>query len=251
MTTTHSHPFARLVAVQAKLVVREPLVLAFVFAFPVICTLILSGVFDPDDNSFGALPSDYYAVAYIAVAIGAIGLTTVPVQVASARERGVLRRFRASGMPSWYFPATMVIVGAAMAVIAAGLVVLTSALAYGLVAPDDWARTMGSFVLAVLAFVSLGVLLGWIMPNARAAQGIGTLAFFPMFLLGGGGPPPDALSSVMNTIATWLPLTHVMRAVQEPWLALEGNTDHLVVLAAVGLASTASWWWLAEKDVVA
>lgn len=153
-------------------------------------------------------------------------------------------------MPAWHFPASMVIVGAAMAVIAAGLVVLTSALAYGLAAPDDWLLTIASFVLAVLAFVSFGVLLGWVMPNARAAQGIGTLAFFPMFLLGGGGPPPDALSSVMNSIATWLPLTHVMRAVQEPWLSLDGNTNHLVLLALIGVASTGMWWWLAEKDVV-
>lgn len=239
---------ARVTHTELKLVLREPLVLAFVMAFPVIFTLVLGGVFDADDEAFGALPSDYYGVAYIAVAIGAVGLTTVPVQVASYRERGVLRRFRASGMALWIFPTAIAIVGMILSVVAAVIVVITSTLSYGLVAPSDWLATLLYGAVAIVAFVSFGILIGWLMPNARAAQGIGTLAFFPMFLLGGGGPPPDALSDTMNSIASYLPLTHVMRAIQEPWLALDGGgTNHLLVLVTMGVASTGGWLWLATR----
>jgi len=258
MTTTPTHSstssltlLGRLTWTELKLMAREPMVLAFVLAFPVLFTLILGGVFERDDEAFGALPSDYYGVAYIAVAIGAVGLTAMPVQVAAYRERGVLRRFRASGMASWLFPAAMVIVGVIMSIIAAVLVVITTKLTYGLAAPANWVTTIIYGLLATMSFVSLGVLLGWLMPNARSAQGLGTLAFFPMFLLGGGGPPPDALSDVMNDIASFLPLTHVMRTIQEPWLALDGGgTNHLLILLGVGFASTVGWISLSRRAAV-
>src|SRR4029453_14933984 len=68
--------------------------------------------------------------------------------------------------------------------------------------------------------------------------------FFPMFLLAGGGPPPGAMSDVMADVSTWLPLTHVTRAIQEPWLGLGTNTDHVVVNLAVFAVATV-WWLLA------
>jgi ABC-type multidrug transport system permease subunit len=62
-----------------------------------------------------------------------------------------------------------------------------------------------------------------------------------MFLLAGSGPPPDAMSSVMADISPWLPLTHVVRAIQEPWLGLGTNTDHIAINLAVFAAATALW----------
>lgn len=241
---------ARLTIAEAKLVLREPLVLAFVLCFPVIFTLVLGGVFDADDDAFGALPSDYYGVAYIAVAIGAVGLTVLPVQVATYRERGVLRRFRTSGISSWVFPAALLIVGVGLSIVAAALVVATTVAVYGLAMPASWATTIVYGLIAIVTFSSFGLALGSLMPNARAAQGIGTLAFFPMFLLGGGGPPPEALSPTMNTIAEWMPLTHVMRALQEPWLDLDGGgTNHIVILVAIGIVATGCWMLMGQRSL--
>ena len=77
----------RLAATEMKLFVREPMVLTFVFAFPVLTVLILGGVFDDDDPNFeGALPSDYYVAAYIGVVIAAIGLVMLPVHLASLQR---------------------------------------------------------------------------------------------------------------------------------------------------------------------
>ena len=46
------------------------------------------------------------------------------------------------------------------------------------------------------------------------------------------------MSPLMNDIATALPLTHVVRAIQEPWLGLGTGTDHLVVAAAIFFVAT-------------
>ena len=46
----------RLVWTEAKLVLREPLVLIFVFAFPIVTVLVLGGVFEEGDQAFEGAP---------------------------------------------------------------------------------------------------------------------------------------------------------------------------------------------------
>jgi ABC-2 type transport system permease protein len=230
----------RLLTAELRLLLREPLVMAFVFAFPVITVLILGGVFSEEDavDFDGATPSDFYIAAYFGVVIAAVGLIMLPVHIASYREAGVLRRFHAAGFPRWRFPISQFLIGTVFVAIGAVLLLGTAALTYGLPGTEDAARTTIGIIAGALAFISIGVMLGTLLPNARSAQGVGLLLFLPMFLLAGGGPPPDVMSSVMNDIATFLPLTHVVRAIQEPWLGLGTGTDHLVVVVAIFVVAT-------------
>jgi ABC-2 type transport system permease protein len=229
----------RLLRSELRLLLREPLVLAFVCAFPMITVLVLGGVFDDNDPAFeGVLPSDFYIAAYFGVVIAAVGLIMLPVHIASYREAGVLRRFDAAGFPHWAFPVSQYVMGAAFVAIGAVILLATATVAYGLPDIENVPRTTIGIVAGALAFISIGVLLGTLLPNARAAQGVGLLLFLPMFLLAGGGPPPDAMSSVMNDIATALPLTHAVRAIQEPWLGLDTGTDHLIVVIAIFVVAT-------------
>ena len=129
----------RLLTSEFRLLLREPLVLAFVVAFPVITVLVLGGVFDDDDPAFeGTLPSDYYIAAYFGVVIAAVGLIMLPVHIAAYREAGVLRRLNAAGFPRWSFPVSQYVIGSLFVAIGAGLLLATAAIAYGL--PDRRGR---------------------------------------------------------------------------------------------------------------
>jgi ABC-2 type transport system permease protein len=232
----------RLAATELKLFVREPVVLTFVFAFPVLTVLILGGVFDDDDPNFeGALPSDYYVAAYIGVVIAAIGLVMLPVHLASYRERGVLRRFDVSRYPRWALPAAWILVALTITLVAVAVLLVTGHLIYGLPEPDDLLGVVAGTLLGAFVFISIGIALGLALPSARSAQGLGMLLFFPFFLLGGAGPPPDAMGDPMSSIAEVVPLTHVVRAIQEPWLDLGNPTGHLAVLAVLAVLATAAW----------
>jgi ABC-2 type transport system permease protein len=232
----------RLAATELKLFVREPMVLTFVFAFPVLTVLILGGVFDDDDPNFeGALPSDYYVAAYIGVVIAAIGLVMLPVHLASYRERGVLRRFDVSHYPRWALPAAWILVAMAITLVAVAVLLVTGQLVYGLPEPDNLLGVAAGTLLGAFAFISIGIALGMALPSARSAQGLGMLLFFPFFLLGGAGPPPDAMGDPLSTIANAVPLTHVVRSIQEPWLDLGNPTGHLAVVAALAVIATAGW----------
>jgi ABC-2 type transport system permease protein len=238
----------RLAVTELKLFVREPMVLTFVFAFPVLTVLILGGVFDDDDPNFeGALPSDYYVAAYIGVVIAAIGLVMLPVHLASYRERGVLRRFDVSRYPRWALPAAWILVALSITLVAIAVLLVTGQLVYGLPEPDDLLRVVIGTLLGALAFISIGIALGMALPSARSAQGLGMLLFFPFFLLGGAGPPPDAMGDPMSSIANAVPLTHVVRSIQEPWLDLGNPTGHLIVLAALVVLATTAWIALSTR----
>ncbi|MGH9288884.1 MAG: ABC transporter permease [Acidimicrobiales bacterium] len=238
----------RLAATELKLFVREPMVLTFVFAFPVLTVLVLGGVFDDDDPNFeGALPSDYYVAAYIGVVIAAIGLVMLPVHLASYRERGVLRRFEVSRYPRWALPAAWILVAMAITLGAVAVLLVTGHVVYGLPEPEDLLGVAVGTVLGALAFISMGIALGLVLPSARSAQGLGMLLFFPFFLLGGAGPPPDAMGDPMSSIANVVPLTHVVRSIQEPWLNLGSPSGHLVVLGALAVLATVGWVTLSAR----
>jgi ABC-2 type transport system permease protein len=238
----------RLAATEMKLFLREPMVLTFVFAFPVLTVLILGGVFDDDDPNFeGALPSDYYVAAYIGVVIAAIGLVMLPVHLASYRERGVLRRFDVSRYPRWALPAAWVLVAMIISIVAIAVLLGTGYLVYGLPEPDNLVGVALGTLLGALAFISSGIVLGLVLPSARSAQGLGMLLFFPFFLLGGAGPPPDAMGDPMSSIANAIPLTHVVRSIQEPWLDLGSPTGHLAVVVALAVLATAGWVALSTR----
>jgi ABC-2 type transport system permease protein len=225
-------PLLRLAVTEMKLFVREPMVVTFVFAFPVLTVLVLGGVFDDDDANFeGALPSDYYIAAYIGVVIAAIGLVMLPVHLASYRERGVLRRFDVSRYPRWALPAAWIFVATIITVVAITVLLVTSHLVYGLPEPDNLLGVIVGTLLGAFTFISIGIALGMALPSARSAQGLGMLLFFPFFLLGGAGP-----------------LTHVVRAIQEPWLDLGTPTGHLAVLVALAVAATAGWVTLSARS---
>jgi ABC-2 type transport system permease protein len=68
---------------------------------------------------------------------------------------------------------------------------------------------------------------------------VGLLLFFPSFLLGAGGPPPDVMGSVVRHIAGPLPLTLLTNAVRGPWLGLGPATGSLVGLVLLSIAFTA------------
>jgi ABC-2 type transport system permease protein len=231
----------RLVQAELRLMVRDPLVLTFVVAFPIVTMLIIGGAFGTQpDRAFDFVnPAHWYVASYLTVVIAAMGLVMLPVHLASYRERGVLRRFAAAGFPRWSFPISQLIVGLATTAVSCALLLLVAAPVYGIPPVHAWWRVTAALVLGSVAFVSLGVVLGSVLPSARSAQAVGLLIFFPSFLLGAGGPPPHVMGSVVRHVAGPLPLTLLTNAVREPWLGLGSATGSLAAVAALAVAATA------------
>lgn len=216
----------------------------FTFAFPLVVLLAMFGSFSPGDPQFdGAAPNDYYLASYVVVVIAAIGLISLPVHLATYAERGVLRRFDASGVPTVAVLGAQLIVGALMAAAGSAVLVAVGVVAFGAALPESPLPVLVAFLLSSFAFLAAGLLVARVARTARAAQAVGMTLFFPMWLLSGAGPPPDVMSASMRTVSELLPLTYAVRAVQSPWLGSGADLLALVVLAGVLTVSA----WLASR----
>jgi ABC-2 type transport system permease protein len=237
----------RLAATEARLLTRDWTVLVFAFVFPPFVMLILAGVFgsQPDEGYAGQRPDDYYVAASIGVPVIALALVGLPVALASYRERGVLRRFEAFGVSTTRVVAAQAVVTCALVALAAVLVLAVAAPTYGIPAVAHPAQTLLGLAAATVTLVLIGVAVGLAAPTARAAQAIGLLGFFPLYLLGGGGPPKGAMTGPMRTISEALPSP--MPALTEPWLGVSGFASHLAVLAAWAVAAIVATAWLARR----
>lgn len=232
-----------LVGTETRLFGREWAAMLFAFVFPPLMMIVLAGVFAGDDDVFGgANGADYYVAAYIGIPMGALAMIGLPVMLASYRERGVLRRFEAFGISTAKVAGAQVIVTAALVVIGAGLVLVAAAPMYGVPAIEDPVQVVVGFLYGLVTMLSLGVAIGLAAPNARAAQALGLLAFLPMWLLGGGGPPPAVMTDGMRSVSDLLPLWHATAAIREPWLGTGELADHTLGLGiwlAIGLSACA------------
>jgi ABC-2 type transport system permease protein len=221
---SHVRTTIRLTVMELRLLVREPMVAVSLIGFPVVTVLVLAGVFGqaPDPEFGGVAPDDHYLAGYVGVVLAALGLITIPVHIATNRERGVLRRYRASGVSAGVLVAGEVLLGAVLATVSAGVVLLVGTAVYGMSMPDDPIAVAGWFVAGLACFIAIGCAIGSAVRTGRAANALGNLIFVPMFLLGGGGPPRDVMTGVMEPISDVLPLSHVVGGLRLSWL---GATD--------------------------
>jgi ABC-2 type transport system permease protein len=225
---------AKLSWVEIKLFVREPITMVFTFALPLLFLFVMGGVFGntPDPDVYrGVGPMDFYVSAYIGLVAASIGLVALPVHLTAYRERGVLRRLRASSFSVWSLFGSQVIVSLVIAVIGGILITVASRFVYDAALPASPWLVIAAFLVSLLGFAAIGVLLGAVLPTTRAAQGLGLLLFFVILILGGAGPPKEVLTDPMRIIGDVTPLSHVITLMQDPWLGFGwNNTEFLIVL---------------------
>lgn len=223
--------------VELKLLLREPLTVLFVLVLPVVILYVLNGAFsaDPADPSVweGAKAIDFYTASYVALVAATAGVLSLPVQVAGYREKGVLRRFRASSMPATALVGAHMVVAVAIATVGAILVTAAAILGYDAQWPSSPVGVVMAYAIDVVAFAALGSLLGLLLPTARAAQGLGVLVFFVFLMLGGAGPPIEILPTGLQAIGESLPATYAGRLLREPWL--DGGWDYVAMTVMLGM----------------
>ncbi|MBE3034237.1 MAG: ABC transporter permease [Actinobacteria bacterium] len=232
----------KLTWIEIKLLAREPVTLLFSFAFPVLVLVLLGGIFGDQHMKMGAYKGvkmmNWYVPSYIALVIASIGTISLPVHLSSYRERGVLRRFRASGVSEAALLGSQLLVSLGVAFVGALTITILGGLAYGARLPASPAEVALAYVVGVFCFAAVGVLLASLAPTARAAQSVGLLLWFVMLFVSGTSAPLDLLPSWMVDIGKALPLYHSVLAVVDPWIGRGTNWTQLAIVATVGVVAT-------------
>lgn len=229
---------------EMKLFLREPLTVLFAFALPLTVLFVMGGVFgneETDPNFYRGLGSmDYYVPAYVALVTASVGLISLPTHIATNRELGVLKRYRASGIRAWSVVGGQLVVTFSIAAIS-GLILVAAAMPiYDVVPPDSIALVLAGFLLVGLEFAALGILLGAILPSSRAAQALGVMLWFVFLMVGGAGPPPEVLTGAMGMVGELTPLRYAIYVMQDGWLSLDPGNAWWVVAAIAVVAAAAA-----------
>lgn len=230
-----------LVWTELKLLAREPLVLVVSLLFPVLLMVLLLASFsgDTDPVFVGLEGTEFYVTSYLGAAIAAMGFLGTPTHLAGYRESGVMRRFRAAGLPATALILAQVAVLAALAVVGAAAMLGLAYAGFDLAAPESVAGVAAGFAAGIAAFAAIGALLGSLLPGARAAQGLGLLLFFGTFFLVGGGPPPGVLPDALNDAAALTPTGLLVDAIRTPWTTGGPDAPALAGLAGIAVAGFA------------
>jgi ABC-2 type transport system permease protein len=233
----------RLGWLEVKLFLREPVTVVVSFALPLVLLFILGGVFGDAPSAPGEEvvwrgigPMSYYVPAYVVLSALAVCVVSIPTHLAGSRERGVLRRYRASAVPAAAIAGAELIVALVISAVSAIVLVAAAAVAYDFRWPERPLVVVAVFACVVAGYTAIGLLLASVVPTARAAQAIGLLLWFTMMLVGGAGPPEEVLTGPMRAVSLATPMIHSVRMLHQPWLGLAPGLAWL----AFGAMSVAS-----------
>ena len=231
----------KLTWVEIKLFLREPITVVFTLALPVLFLFVMGGVFGntADPGFFRDVgPIDYFMPAYYGLVMMAIGTIALPVHLTGYRERGVLRRLRASSFSIWSVLGSHFMVSFIVAIIGSILITILGIVAFQPNMPVNPGQLVAAFVLGTICFTCFGFFLGAVLPSTRAAQGLGLILFFVMMILGGAGPPPEVLTGAMDIVGQITPLHHVIIILQGPYLGFGWDRDASLIVAGVAVIAT-------------
>ena len=234
--------FQKLTLVQAKLYLREPMSAFFTLLFGPSLLLLLGFIFGnaPDPMLGGQGYLERSVPAYMAVIISIVGFTAVPITSATRREMGVLRRFSATPLrPLTYF-LTDVLVPFLMTLLGILLLILVGTVVFDVRFEGNLLSLFAGIGLGALAFFATGYALVGLVPSARAVILIGNVVLYPLMIFSGSVVPLEVMPETVQTIARYLPLTHLVTLLRGLWFG-QGWGDLLTeaaVLAGLAIVGT-------------
>ncbi len=225
---------------------RDPQAIFFTIALPVVFLVIFAAIFGNNtlDGRSGLKVSTYYVPGIIALGVIAAGFTGLAIGVVEQRERGILKRLRATPLPPAAFIASRVAVAALLTVLIAVVLTLIGRILYGVTIPTDRAPgLLLTLAVGTAAFCCLGFALSGVIGTANAAPAVANMITLPLQMISGIFFPVDRIPGAVLTVAKLFPVYHLAQALlagfdpHGPAGGIDGTA--LAVLAAWGVAGAA------------
>jgi ABC-2 type transport system permease protein len=230
--------FAKVVSVETKLFLRDPGTLIVAVALPTVILLVLGAIPAlrvPEEEFGGFSFVDLFAPSLVVITLATLGVNTMPIRLATYRERGVLRRLSTTPVHPAYLLVAQLVVNAVAATAAIALLVVVGRLAFGVPLPQD----LPGFVLAGVvgggSLFALGLLVAAAVPTARSATAIALPIFFFAMFAGGVYLPRFLLPDFLIRIGEYTPPG--VQALQDAWAGTGPQPLQLVIMAAIGVVA--------------
>lgn len=180
---------------------------------------------------------DYFAPSLLALSIAVLGLQTLPVGLASYREKGVLRRLSATPVRPQAVLVAQLVINLVTAALGTLLMVAVAVGLFGVPAPRHPAGFLVAALLGTAAVFALGLVVAGVAPRARSATAVGTVLFMLTQFFAGVYLPRFLLPEPVVTIGAYVPPG--VTAFQDAWTGDGPQPLQLLVMAAIAVGATA------------
>lgn len=231
----------KLTTVEAKLFGREPMAVFWGLAFPALLLLVIGlffpGARTPSPDLGGFRLVDLYAPIVLALALATLAFVTLPVILATYRERGVLRRLHTTPVNPWRMVGAQLIVQVATALVAGMIAVAIGVFVFDIPVPPSPVVFALVYLLAAASMLAIGLLIGAVAPTVASGQGIGMAVYFPMLFFAGVYFPRDVMPEGLRRVSDLTPAGAAVQALSDTWAGMTPSTSNLIVMAAYAIGA--------------
>ena len=224
-----------LIVTEAKLLFRDPISWLAAIALPTVILLIFGSLFGPSqpDPALGGLRFlDVFVPSLVVISVGTLGIQTLPIRLATYREKGVLRRLSTTPAHPLRLLAAQLVIYMATAVISLVLLVVVANVAFDVPLPGQPLGYAAAFLLGMGSLFAIGLLVAAIAPSNRTATAVAIPAFFVVMFLGGVYLPRVFLPDILVRIGEFTPPG--VQGLQDAWL---GTAPQLAPLAGMAVVT--------------
>lgn len=223
----------KLTYVDLKLYLRNTVAIFFTLVFPLLMLVLFGGIYGNQPTAlFGGFGSaDITVPGYIAtMIIGATAFMSLPMDLATQRQLGVLRRMRATPLHPGMVLASKLISNLIISLAGMALLVSAGRLIFHTYLPENWPSVLLGILLISVSLYALGLAMASLVRSANAARAISFAVFFPMMFLSGGTLPGQFLPDAMRLVGKALPLTYSVNLLHDLWFGLGWDLTAVGVL---------------------
>ncbi len=231
---------AKITAVEAKLLVRDVGTWVVAVLLPTFILLILGlvpGLRTPDEAFGGVRFIDLFVPSLVVITLAILGVNTMPIRLASYREKGVLRRLSTTPIHPAALLVAQLVLNMAMAILAVLLLIAVGNLFFQIALPQHLPGFLAAVLLGMAALFALGLLVAAVAPTSRSA----TVIVMPLFVLvmffGGVYVPRFFLPEIVMRIGKYTPPG--VQAILDAWMGVAPHPIQLSVMAVITVVAGA------------
>lgn len=235
------HAFRQILRIEARLYLRDLPTLLTIVGLPTLILVVLGfipSLREPDPNFDGQTFVNYFAPSLLVVTLAMVGVNTMPMAMATYRERGVLRRLATTPAPPAALLAAQLVVALAAILASALLLIVVGRLAFDVPLPRHPLGFALAFVLGTAALLALGLLVAAVARTTKAAQALAVPLFLLTMFFGGVYLPRFLLPDAVARIGDYTPPG--VQALLDAWTGTSPQPLHLAIMAVIAVAAGAS-----------
>lgn len=207
---------------EVKRAIRNPYYVFWSLLIPVCFYVIFTKVFIFNDNAADqALWEAHYLMSMAAFSVMGSSVMTVGIRLVQDKQQGFITFLKVTPLPEYVYIISQMVGQSVIHILSIVVIFFAGALLNDVsLTAMQWMLSGIWILFGSLVFLALGTLVGT-MNKVETASGVSNILFLGLALLGGMWMPLNAMPTLLQDIATWLPSYHYANG---PWEIIRGNS---------------------------